>query len=255
MKYNLFIPGLILICVVTVYGLSGNPHEFAVGKCVLCHYDVKNRPMDLSPDVTSGCETCHPGAGKTKSHPTDLYPKLSIPKDMPLIEGKLTCVTCHIVHPAEDEYFAENNYLLRRQVRGVFFCKVCHKLDGKGHIVFENIHIGTYKVTDSSTRIDRTSLGCIECHDSQMEASVNGLGAGTWSHINNAFKHPIGTSYENISSREARNYRPASMINREIKLFDGKIGCGTCHNIYSKENFMLVINNRRSRLCLECHIK
>ncbi|MEW6602144.1 MAG: cytochrome c3 family protein, partial [Nitrospirota bacterium] len=188
-------------------------------------------------------------------HPTDIYPGLSIPKDMPLIGGKLTCVTCHFVHPEEGKYLVEKNYLLRRQARGVFFCNVCHKLDKKGHIVFENVHRGSYKVTDNSTRIDRTSLGCIECHDSYIKGPVNALGAGTWNHFNKAYNHPIGASYEDISAREDRKYRPASMINKEMKLFDGKIGCGTCHNIYSKENYMLVISNRRSSLCLECHIK
>ncbi len=256
MKYKLFFSCAVLIfIVVTVYSLSGSPHKFSDDKCVLCHFDEKNDPMNLKPEVTDGCKTCHPELDEAKSHPTDLYPSLSIPKDMPLIEGRLTCVTCHFVHPKEDKYPGDENYFLRRQVKGIFFCNVCHKLDEKGHIVFENIHMGTYKVTDSSTRIDRTSLECIECHDSYIKEPVSSLGAGTWNHYNKEFNHPIGVSYKKISAGDIRNYKPADMLNREIRLFDGKIGCGTCHNIYSGEHSMLVINNRNSSLCLECHIK
>jgi len=255
MKHNLFILCLLLICVVTVHGLSGKPHEFSADKCGLCHYDEKNEPMHLKSEVTAGCKTCHPEPGEDKSHPTDLYPKLSVPKDMPLIEGKLTCVTCHFVHPKEDTYAAEKNYFLRRQVRGVFFCNICHELDKQKHIVSGNVHAGTYRVTDRSTRIDRMSLECIECHDSYIKEPVRSLGAGTWNHYNKEYNHPIGISYKNISDRDIRNYKPAGMLSSEVKLFDGKIGCGTCHNIYSGENYMLVISNRNSRLCFECHIK
>jgi predicted CXXCH cytochrome family protein len=45
------------------------------------------------------------------------------------------------------------------------------------------------------------------------------------------------------------------MLRKEVKLYEGKIGCGSCHNIYSKEKYMLVISNDSSVLCLECHLK
>jgi predicted CXXCH cytochrome family protein len=140
-------------------------------------------------------------------------------------------------------------------VRGIWFCNICHTIDKNRHIVFENVHTGTYTVTDTTTRIDRVSLECIECHDSHMKSPVDSLGAGTWNHYQREFNHPIGVSYGKLTARKMNQYTPESMLNREIRLFDGKIGCGTCHNIYSKEKKMLVMNNRRSGLCLECHIK
>jgi predicted CXXCH cytochrome family protein len=36
-------------------------------------------------------------------------------------------------------------------------------------------------------------------------------------------------------------------------LFDGNLGCGSCHSAYSKEPHLLVMNNRGSKLCLSCH--
>jgi predicted CXXCH cytochrome family protein len=252
--------------IAVVYGLSGEPHEFSSGECSICHVDEKSAPMNLNPGITSGCETCHSELKKTQSHPTDMYPSLSIPKDLPLIEGRLTCITCHYVHPAEKNLFIKKHYFLRRQkkhyflrrqVRGPYFCSVCHKLDEKGHIIFisENVHAGSYKVTDTTTLIDRMSLECIECHDRYITEPVDSLGAGKWEHFNKKSTHPIGVSYKKIRARKMREYQPASMLRPEIRLFDGKIGCGTCHNIYSKESFILVMSNRESRLCLECHIK
>lgn len=256
MRYRLIFLCIVLVCIVAaVYALSGKPHEFSGDKCILCHVDEKNEPEKLKPSVTAGCETCHTDLGETRSHPTDIYPGIAVPKDMPLIEGRLTCITCHYVHLNEGRKLAGENYFLRRQVRGIFFCNTCHALDKQEHIVSRNVHAGTYKVTDSSTRIDRTSLECIECHDSYIKEPVTSLGAGTWNHFKNELNHPIGISYDRISMKDPRNYKPAGMLSREIKLFDGKIGCGTCHSIFSRENSMLVISNWKSRLCLECHIK
>jgi predicted CXXCH cytochrome family protein len=83
---------------------------------------------------------------------------------------------------------------------------------------------------------------------------ISSLGAGRWYHYNRK-NHPVGISYEEISRKEKKKFRPISMLRKEIRLFNGKIGCGTCHNIYSKEPYMLVIDNEGSRLCLECHNK
>lgn len=245
----------ILIGIISVvYGLSGEPHEFSSGECSICHFDEKGAPMNLKPGVTAGCRACHAELNEAQSHPTDLYPTLPIPKDMPLMEGRLTCITCHYVHPEEKNLFIKKHYFLRRQTRGPFFCRVCHKLDEKGHIISEDVHTGSYKVTDRRTSIDRMSVECIECHDRYIKP-VDFLGAGRWDHFNKKSSHPIGVSYKEISAKKPRKYRPKSMLSKEIRLFDGKVGCGTCHNIYSKERFMLVMSNRGSRLCLECHNK
>ncbi len=239
-----------------VYGLSGQSHQFSESQCIDCHYDSNNDPSDFKPTIDRTCNSCHLNLENKKSHPSDVYPTMAIPKDMPLIEGKLTCVTCHYAHPKENmPFFETKHYYLRRQVQGMYFCIVCHKIDDKGHIVFEKVHIGSYKVTDRTTRIDRMSLECIECHDSHMKTPVRSLGAGTWNHFKKEFNHPIGASYKQIQMRKMRDLIPPQMLNKEFRLFNDNIGCGTCHNIYSKNKNMLVISNKGSKLCLSCHIK
>jgi len=257
MKKGLFIIFPLLIAVVAVvYGLSGQAHQFSDDKCVLCHSDVKVSPGSIKPTITLACRACHMKLEQKKSHPSDVYPTMTVPEDMPLTDGKLTCITCHFVHPEDGmPDLTEDHLFLRRQTRGIYFCTICHRIDKNRHIVYENVHAGTYKVTDRTTRIDSVSLECIECHDIYARSGDEPLGAGTWNHSNKDYNHPIGVSYNKITSKKTHKYRPESTLNREVRLFNGKIGCGTCHNIYSREKKMLVINNRGSRLCLECHIK
>ena len=99
------------------------------------------------------------------------------------------------------------------------------------------------------------SLECIECHDSYMKSATDTLGAGRWNHFSKNTGHPIGINYKEIRRKNTNKFRPEVMLGREIRLFNGKIGCGTCHNIYSEEKKMLAESNMKSRLCLECHIK
>jgi hypothetical protein len=248
LKISLFL----IVIAVLVYALTKKPHQFASTDCGLCHFDVENDPFYIKTNITSACDTCHSEINKIQSHPTDIYSVLSIPDDMPLTNGKLTCITCHYIHPEKREF---SRYFLRRPVSGVIFCSTCHKINEKRHIVFENVHSGIYRETSRQTRIDNLSLTCIQCHDTYIDEPTQFLGAGVWRHFPTKLNHPIGVSYKKISHRRPRDFRPTEMLPKEIRLFNGKIGCCTCHNIYSKERFKLVIDNRYSKLCLECHIK
>ena len=254
MRNNLIfkgLPALILIIVAVIgYSLSGKPHEFSSGECSLCHIDEKKEPMSIKPDITGACDTCHTGLKERLSHPTDIYPTLPVPIDMPLTEGRLTCITCHNVHSK-----VERRYFLRRGARGPFFCSICHEVDKKGHVAVEKVHTGTYTVTDHAASLDRMSLECIECHNASLNIPARSLGAGIWNHYSRKLNHPIGVPYEGAGMRKMRAFRSSGLLPKEIRLFNGKIGCGTCHSVYSKEPFMLVMNNVKSSLCLECHIK
>lgn len=246
---------IVVVIAAAVYSLTGEPHEFSPDDCVLCHVDEKNDPMFIRASITSACETCHENVKETQSHPTDIYPTLSIPEDMLLIrDGLFTCVTCHYVHPKKKGEFVKKHLFLRRQVRGPMFCGICHEIDEKGHIVMVDAHPGKYTVTDQTAGIDRMSLGCIECHDRNFRGPMDFLGSGSWEH-SGYNSHPIGVSYAEVSMRRMDDYRDISMIPKEVKLFDGKLGCGTCHSIYSKRKGMLVMDNTRSMLCRECHNK
>jgi hypothetical protein len=40
-----------------------------------------------------------------------------------------------------------------------------------------------------------------------------------------------------------------------IKFIDGRIDCISCHNLLNPDRYHLRIENRKSRLCLACHLK
>ncbi len=258
MRNKVIILCLCLCCAVAlVYAVSGKPHEFQKSECGLCHIDVEKSPGNISADITRSCGKCHATLEQIQSHPSDIYPSLVIPDDLPLHEGRLTCLTCHYTHPDKNrQRFIEKDFFLRRIDRGPAFCSACHVIDENKHIVFDKVHVGTYVETSRKTRIDSESLACIECHDSHITTPRSSLGAGVWKHgAEELLPHPIGITYEKSHNRKKGDFRHSSMLRKELKLYQGNIGCGTCHNMYSKEKYMLVIRNDRSALCLECHIK
>ena len=49
------------------------------------------------------------------------------------------------------------------------------------------------------------------------------------------------------------SFRDKAVLDKRIRLFNGKVGCGSCHNPYSKNAKFLVIETEGGRLCLSCH--
>jgi predicted CXXCH cytochrome family protein len=41
----------------------------------------------------------------------------------------------------------------------------------------------------------------------------------------------------------------------QIRLFDGRLGCGSCHSLYSQQQKKLVMSNQNGKLCIKCHNK
>jgi|GEM_PF-5925143 len=98
MKWPVF-GALVMVLVVTALVISAQkPHQFATDECRICHSGKKPGRGDLRPDVTGACATCHPSARNYQAHPTDLFPKMPLPGDMILVDGRFTCVSCHEVH-------------------------------------------------------------------------------------------------------------------------------------------------------------
>jgi predicted CXXCH cytochrome family protein len=247
------IAGLILLTALAVYSLTEKTHSFSKDDCAACHVDPIKDLSKLKNMGSDKCTGCHSDVEKKQSHPVDFVSTRHIPEDMPLAKGMVTCITCHYAHPFSVSTGGGSYYMLRRPGRGEVFCSTCHKVDEKGHILFDKVHMGSYKELDRGSPIDMQSLQCIECHDSFLDKPVRSLGAGTWSHFDRRKNHPIGISYGDAFARKPRGFNPPGMLPKEVRLINGKIGCGTCHSSYSKEKYMLVMSNIKSRLCLVCH--
>lgn len=147
-------------------------HQFTSEECLLCHTQEKGGSGELRPDVTEACASCHPSARSYQTHPTDIVPKISLPGDMLLVGGRLTCVSCHDVHAQTG-----GGYFLRRNVDGKSFCLICHDVDDKGHLFMGATHGCQFQVCDLKERVDPTTLLCIECHDDRIDSLSKGFGA------------------------------------------------------------------------------
>jgi predicted CXXCH cytochrome family protein len=256
---------LVLSSILIISLSSTNPHT-KEGECVRCHLNVpdpkKNEKMIFTKDIDNLCEDCHqlsPGA----TPPTGMMPSMEIPKDFYLDwMGRMTCATCHEIH--QEKEVDSYPYLLRRPVAGRDFCISCHRELSGGKEFFEHkLVIGVahlepkYYISDTSVPIDSISLKCLGCHDGTIgklaESTI--VGQGEWQHGRSiGLSHPIGVDYR-LAANLNRELRAPENLNPAIKLFEGKVGCGSCHNTFSKHPNFLVMDNRGSALCLECHLK
>jgi predicted CXXCH cytochrome family protein len=233
-----------------------DPHQFSKRDCEMCHVDADNNLGNLKLMSNSRCVSCHADLQGSQPHPVDISSNILLPDDMPLVNGRLGCITCHFVHSFSDPYQNRSGNLLRRPGRGAFFCDTCHpRIDGKGHVVYENIHRDSYRLSAINSSLDTYTLQCVECHDRYLDRSFGSGAAWKRSSFNRRSNHPVGVSLAQISAKKPLKFNHPDALPGNIRLFNGKIGCGTCHNAFSKEKFMLVMNNWRSRLCLQCHIK
>jgi predicted CXXCH cytochrome family protein len=109
-----------------------------------------------------------------------------------------------------------------------------------------------------------TSLVCLGCHDGTVATSTIGSSHALLAGVREGFDvpdgfawrdHPIGVPYP--SGR--RGYRPLAFVqaNGKIRLPEGRIECISCHEPHNATGLpdMLVMSNRRSALCLSCHVK
>ncbi len=249
-----FVPFFLLVLaviggIVTLVVSAQKGHEFARDECSLCHTSTNGNFKKLRADVTTACASCHPSARNYRAHPTDLIPKMPLPGDMLLVNGKFTCVSCHDVHKKS----TFSRYYLRRNISGKPFCLICHDVDSKGHLFVGATHTGQFQVEDNRSRLDAVTLLCIECHDDRVDSISSETGAGSWNHFSGRLNHPIGVSYQEAYRKKPKTFVAPMIVPEGITLFDGKIGCGTCHNRYSPHNQMLVMSNVRSKLCFSCH--
>lgn len=275
MKKNFVAIGILGVLFWSILSISGSVfpkwtsyHNFE-GRCLDCHLTEPKDgevPTVYTKDITNMCKTCH-SSSQQLSHPVDVKPSMQIPGDFPVDwKGDITCITCHPVH--KDGF---GDYHLRSKATGQGFCIRCH---GDLEVELHKASVGTAHIGGTSSSkyvpgelditLDELSLKCMACHDatfskdtlvenpSLVTASASGL-----FHNNNmiGLSHPIGVSYMEAKRKYRGAYRDISQIPSEVRLFGGLVGCGSCHNPYSKRHFELVMSNEKSALCLACHVK
>lgn len=228
------------------------PHQFKEGQCSFCHINYEP-PFYFRESISSLCNYCH-GKRNVLSHIVSVKPSMQIPEELHLdSNGEMTCATCHNIHMSTtNEATGERTYLLRGDLRGKEFCDTCHvstmevveegKLPSHADII-ENAHLGYY--TSENQKIDGVSLYCLSCHEGAAATHVS-ISAGAGS-------HSVGVNYQKAYKKDTKLRSPKS-LSSEIKLFEGKVGCASCHNPFKLERHKLSIDNEESKLCFECHL-
>ncbi len=254
-----------MVFVVLGYALFEKPHEFSSGECRYCHASApksgQKSPLPMMGKIRTLCSRCHFKLVRSYSHPDDVAPvNAHIPEDMPLsADMTITCATCHNIH--SDAEWSKSVHLLRRPVTGAEFCSVCHsekpgQTSHKSLLAFAHDAGSKYLASNRSGSLDSLSVECISCHDSSIGKGDSIAGAGFWIHSKELAKylggHPIGVSYSEAAMNDPAGYKPASSL-APLRLFNGKVGCGSCHDPYSTKAGKLVMSNESSRLCLKCH--
>jgi len=240
-------------------------HDFE-DKCLDCHLTVPKpgeTPRIFTRDISKMCWSCHKNV-QDLSHPVDMAPSMDVPQAFPLDwKGHITCATCHPIHKSGFGYSH-----LRSRATGEGFCTMCHSdLSTKLHnVALGTAHVGSsknvskYLPLEKERVLDDLSLRCMQCHDATFSSDTlvekPSDSAGLFHNTGDlGVSHPIGVSYLEAKRQYKGAYRNVSELPKEIKLFGGQVGCGSCHNPYSKQHNELVMSNRGSALCLACHVK
>ncbi len=239
-------------------------HDFE-GRCLECHIREPapgDEPRAFLQDISKMCVECHASEFEL-SHPVDMRPSMRVPLNLPLDwKGEVTCTTCHPVHME-----GHGPFRLRSRAAGPGFCMLCHNdLESELH----QFSLGSAHVTGSASLkylpeeiggvLDELSLRCMACHDALTGTDAVSEGremGGALFHRSglSGLSHPIGVSYIDARRRYRGAYNPVGKLPPEIKLFAGNVGCGSCHNPFSKLHNELVMSNEGSALCLSCHNK
>jgi len=253
---------LILMYVIVLSILKEDVHDFDRG-CEGCHINLpkgeRGERLIFVKGITQICLDCH-DRSDVVSHPVDIIPSMKVPEDLHLDwEGRMTCATCHDIHQKRRRTLSgQGRYFLRRLETGKALCYSCHDKEfKKGHRgIFDVAHIGPkYREIGIEGELDNISLDCLRCHDDTIARSARTrIGIGIWDHGPEGSSHPVGVEYPRGAASQ-KDYIDITRLPPEIRLIDGKIGCSTCHNPYSKEKGYLVMSNKGSALCLACHIR
>ncbi|MHB1155660.1 MAG: cytochrome c3 family protein [Phycisphaerales bacterium] len=231
----------------------------------------------------NGCHTTQAGY----SHPVNVKPPMAVPSHLPLVAGRVACITCHDNSSAAAHAQARQSHTpLLRQSTAANFCTQCHNPGDSSHsagrasmhgAMLGKAHLrkpayvkqfaplpaarSDFASTFGNSILDAASQSCLTCHDGSLAADVStGSGAGSVfnSSFNAARDHPMGMTYPTrpqitTSSGGFAPFRPFASLDPRITLIDNKIGCLSCHSPYSTEDHLLVMPNTRSALCLACH--
>ncbi len=99
--------------------------------------------------------------------------------------------------------------------------------------------------------IDGISSGCLNCHDGQVGPFARYCLPSQGEQCTN---HPIGVEYS-LASATNLGLRSLESVSPLISLYEGRVGCASCHSHYSLEKKLLTVEKMQGILSQQCHPK
>ena len=120
-------------------------------------------------------------------------------------------------------------------------------------ILLSTIFIDAHDVPHHDYLVDHTApQTCLTCHDGALATNITPCTKSSCLLDSNS-SHPIFRKYP--PDGKESEYAPVFvLVAAGIKISDeGEITCLSCHDLINQEEFHLVMENWRSRLCMICH--
>lgn len=220
-------------------------------------------------DINMACgqANCH----STKldlSHPVGVKPEGEIPADLPLDRlSQITCITCHD-ELGRFSQTSDNPFWLRRSP-GLEFCASCHhsapgdaktrshwQFTTRAHLIADKKSSLASQLNEANhVNVDSESRNCLSCHENKSNSVVSEQ--ENWGHFTQKAttpsNHPIGMIYQDTARRRGSSLKDPMLINPGIRFVGGRVGCGSCHNLYQNTPNHLALADHNNSLCRNCH--
>lgn len=228
-----------------------------------------SEPGPINPGGSPGgtCVKCHTWDA-TMSHPIGVAISAERAKGLPLVGGKVTCLTCHDPEKADGHQGqkARGRTFLRAEGESKTLCVRCHASASTARVREHGMALGRAHIQGKaagaaaavgSGRLDAESTTCTSCHDG-TSAPDAGSHQSRWGSDDVATDHPVGVKVQSrprSRTSEEMRFVEVSSIDKRVRLYDRAVGCGSCHSLYSRQDKLLVMSNTGSQLCLKCHVQ
>ncbi len=231
------------------------------------------------------CFSCHDGSirdsraklDENTGHKTNKEPPrhMKIPEIFPLDEnGRMQCSTCHTAHGVQGGPHSGETIFMRTSNKNSAMCRMCHPA-ADGGMAAGNHPAGIVQKEVPAKLVSlgavtggkRNQIVCETCHVAHGSLYESFLIAGAGNsalclvcHEDKNIFEPEGTrkSFHVINVPPQKAKIPAALIQKGAKTgYQGSITCLTCHKVHNnktQEQFLLIMRNEKSSLCLTCHL-
>lgn len=231
---------------------------------------------------SENCVSCHDGSvvdSRTKvwrdhSHRTGIIPpsSMSIPRDLPLVNGEIACRTCHSAHTraGSGNLFREAVFL-RVETEPNELCIKCHTSNPGGSSLHSH-PLGSMEVPFPTTLLSQgartgpvaDTISCMSCHQPHGSAETDLLVMGTSSNQlciacheethPQQFKGATQVSHPVSGLLDARQLSAVAIMGTRASP-EGELLCLSCHSMHQAPvpEALLAESLSGSTLCMQCH--